>query len=125
MDDQEFFDALHQLWSKTTGAGNLHWTEVPMEDKDAFGVVASGGVLAEFKPVLEGATEEDARFTAFVHGALPEIVRRIQDAIDESDRLDVEKDDLIGRIADLEMEADGLRQHIDGLLQRIADLEGR
>ncbi|WP_280350436.1 hypothetical protein [Nocardia abscessus] len=121
MDDREFFDALHQLWSKTTEAGGLWFAKV----NDLIGgycIMTQDVTPADAdRPGLEIADfmrEEDAQFIAFVHGALPEIIRRTHDAIDESDRLDVEKDDLIGRIAELEMEVDRLRDVIE-------EMEGR
>jgi FtsZ-binding cell division protein ZapB len=109
MDDQEFFDKLYQLWSKTTQAENGFWA--PREDQSftdgSWEVFTEEGDKTYF--VASFMTEEDANFLATMHGALPELVRRLQDAIDESDRLDCEKDELIAINAGLEMEIDGLK----------------
>jgi hypothetical protein len=116
MDDREFFDKLYQSWSKTSGAENTFW--MPEENESFPGTYLLVATDSGDKRihVADFLNETDGDFIASVHGALPEIVRRVLDAIDESDRLDAEKDDLHVRIAELEMEADALQA-------RIAELE--
>jgi hypothetical protein len=115
MDDQEFFDKLYQLWSKTTQAENGFWA--PREDHSftdgSWEVFTEEGDKTYF--VASFMTEEDANFLATMHGALPELVRRLQDAIDESDRLDCEKDELIAINAGLEMDIDAKNDRIKEL----------
>lgn len=113
MDDREFFDKLYQSWAKTSGAENTFW--MPDENESfppLFELVATDSGDTRI-PIADFLREEDADFIASVHGALPEIVRRVHDAIDESDRLDAEKDDLHLRIAELEMEIDRLTKELE------------
>lgn len=105
MDDQEFLDALYQLWAKTTGetwgAEELDGTWA-IHARDESGSIG----IADFLP------EDDAKFIAFVHSVLPEIVRRLQDALDEADRLDAEKDELIAINYGLEMDLQAMREAV-------------
>ncbi|MGW6624264.1 hypothetical protein ACWF99_23870 [Nocardia sp. NPDC055002] len=108
MDTREYFDTLHQLWSKTTyatfdGLWLAHEAEV---------MAAAEG---NDKLVATQVDPFDAQFIATVHGALPSIIRLVHDALDEADRLDAEKDDLHSRIAELEMEITELNKHINDL----------
>ena len=108
MDDREYFDQLYQLWSNTTYAtDDSVW--LVQEDEGfpnlRFLKAAKQGSV---KPVADFLDENDAQFITTMHGVLPELVRRLNDALDEADRLDVEKDELHGRIMELEQETEAL-----------------
>lgn len=103
MDDRDFFDHLYQLWSKTTGAQDMYWMPVQDElhnDSDIFAV----GEDEQKKLVASFLSDEDADFITAIHGCLPDLVRRLNAALDEADRADHERDSRECRIAELEME---------------------
>ncbi|GAB2709649.1 hypothetical protein [Nocardia thraciensis] len=118
MDDQEFFDALYQLWSKTSGAEERTWFAKENDIIDGYCIMTEDATPAEAgsASIADFMHEADAKFIAFVHGVIPELVRRTQDALDESDRLDAEKDELIAVQYGLEME-------IERMTARILELE--
>lgn len=96
MDDRDFLDTLYQTWGKTTGAEDTYWIvehdEGSLEDGlDPWGVwaVQESG---ERKFVGSFEKEEDADFTASMHGCLADLVRRLHSALDEADRLDEARD---------------------------------
>ncbi|WP_078323649.1 hypothetical protein [Mycobacteroides salmoniphilum] len=112
MEDREFFDLLYQRFTKTTDAEDSYWMYEeeldPVLDVRVFNIFA---VPSEEDRTFVGSvdSEEDAEFITAVHGCFPDLVRRLHDAVDESDRLDEERDnqevriaDLIGEVRDLE-----------------------
>lgn len=113
MEDRDFFSLLYQQFTKTTGAEKKYW--MPEEDTDYFAEgpgtynIWAVGEDDEREPVAFGLSEEDADFITALHGCLPDLTRRLLEAVDESDRLDEERDnqevriaDLIGEVRDLE-----------------------
>lgn len=106
MEDRDFFDTLYNIWTNTTGAEDSFW--MPEEDEGFPGrfniwAVPQSGTR---KPVASFVTDEDADFITAVHGCLPDLIRRLIDALDEADRLDHRVDDQTGWIADLCQEID-------------------
>jgi hypothetical protein len=110
---REFLDILHQHWARTSGAEKCFW--MPEE----------GAVVADVEWDLYAVDENqekkhlglfwneaDADFITAVHGALPDLIRRLHIAIDEADRLDEEKDGVMREYADLALENQGLRSQI-------------
>lgn len=93
MDDEEFFDKLYQVWAQSGSDG---W----MIDDD--GVIKSISTDGEFQEIAIAATPEIAHFITVAHGIIPELIEKAGAAFDESDRLDEEKDALIGQIMKLE-----------------------
>jgi len=96
MDDRSFFDHLHQLFSRTTGAEDRYWR--PLEDEHR--IVAVGEDDHDW--VAAGVSVADMDWICAVHGCFPDLVRRLHTALDEADRLDRERDDLVARIIELE-----------------------
>ncbi|WP_078344854.1 hypothetical protein [Mycobacteroides chelonae] len=120
MDIREFLDELYQLYTKSTGAENMYWMPERNEDDDTndnytFDVYAVG---EDQKKMFVGGlrNEEDVDFVTAIHGALPDLVRRTHEALDEADRLDEQRDEQEIRIA-------GLEETIDELNGRINELE--
>lgn len=114
MDIREFLDELYQLWAKTTGAENQYWMP---EDSDIHGQIIWAVNEEQAKsPVASFMSDADASFVTAIHGALPDLVRRTHEALDEADRLDEQRDEQEIRIA-------GLEETIDELNGRINELE--
>lgn len=96
MEDREFFDTLYKTWTQTTGASNTYWIveydegsyEDVMEHWTVWAVPEEGEriFIGDFE------REEDADFTAAMHGCLADLVRRLHTALDEADRLDEARD---------------------------------
>ena len=119
MEDLDFFDLMYQKWSKTTEAEEDYWMYEPDEHHYAGGphtfAVYSVGQDQEKTFIASFEKDEDADFITAVHGCFPDLIRRLRDAIDESDRLDYRHDAQECRVAELEMENDELRSVIDSL----------
>lgn len=116
MDDREFFDHLYQLWSKTTNAAGSYW--MPQEYVDGTG---RWKLYAVEPPEEEGEEpkktliaselrEVDADFISGIHGCVADLVRRLNDALDEADRADYDRDERECRLAELEMEVQELKE---------------
>ncbi|AGK87968.1 hypothetical protein M041_gp51 [Mycobacterium phage Severus] len=113
MEDREFFDLLYQHWSKTTGAHDTYW--MPEEDESfpgLFSIIAVGKDESR-KPVASFLKEEDADFITAMHGCLADLVRKLNDALDEADRADYDKDSRECRMAELELENAELRRQLN------------
>ena len=115
--DEEFFDELYRLWSKTTQAEGSYWMPEEFEDRSGrFKIYAvpdeEGG---QRKLVATGVSDNDAEFITGIHGALPELIRVLYAALDEADRADYDKDSRECRIAELEMELIDMKQIIANL----------
>jgi hypothetical protein len=135
MEDREFLDNLYGLWAKTTGSADRYWmpeqddscSEPPYEPKwDLYAV----NEQQERTWLGWLPSEIDADFVAGVHGALPDLIRRLHIAIDEADRLDEEKDGLVREYANLAQENQDVRAElhkchgtIAGLHSQIGSLE--
>lgn len=89
MDDRAFFDALFQLWAKTTHAEDGYWEPARYGEEWAVWSVAKD----HRQLIAVGLSERDAEFVAGVHGVLPDVVRLVRAALDEADRLDARFDE--------------------------------
>ncbi|SLG47299.1 hypothetical protein [Mycobacteroides abscessus] len=122
MDIREFLDELYSLWAKTTGAEDHYWmsrTEHEFQGVGMlFGIRAVGTEQDELVVADTSGfdNEADVDFITAIHGALPDLVRRTHEALDEADRLDLQRDEQEIRIARLE-------ETIYELNGRINDLE--
>ena len=96
MRDRDFFDHLYMLFGRTTGAGERYWRPVESEHR----IVAVGP--DDEDGVAAGVSAADMEWITAVHGCFPDLVRRLHEALDEADRLDRERDDLVARIIELE-----------------------
>ncbi|SKM99004.1 Uncharacterised protein [Mycobacteroides abscessus subsp. massiliense] len=120
MDIREFLDELYSLWAKTTGAEDRYW--MPERNEDGYTnvnyVFDICAIDEEQKKRFVGGfqKEVDVDFITAIHGALPDLVRRAHEALDEADRLDERRDEQEIRIA-------GLEETIDELNGRINELE--
>ncbi|UJD20877.1 hypothetical protein SEA_ZIMMER_39 [Mycobacterium phage Zimmer] len=116
--EHDFFDILYQQWSKTTWAENSYW--LPEEDASfpgSFNIVAADSSDNHTrKPVAAFLAEEDADFICGLHGAIPDLIRRLHEALDMADRKDTANDLAQGQLAETLLENNGLKD-------RILDLE--
>ena len=113
--EDEFFDELYQLWSKTTGAGDRFWMPEhigdPTHRHNVYAVAEDGSKTL----VARDMPEVDAEFVAGLHGALPDLIRRLHDAVSEADQFDHDRDSRECRIAELELELMEMKQIISNL----------
>ncbi len=124
MDTKEFLDVLYAGWSKTTGAENRYYV-VELDPEPYEEICPPWGVYAVAQDesrewVASFANEHDADWFASLHGAFADLVRQVHTSLDEAERLDVERDELVCRIAVLEMEAEQLEEYkhkYEGLCQ--------
>ena len=108
--DAEFFDELYQLWSKSSWAEHGFW--MPQEYVDGTGRFKLYAVNPEDdskKLIASELSDEDADFISAIHGALPDLVRLLHQALDEADRADYDRDSRECRIAELELQVQELR----------------
>ncbi|ADB93734.1 hypothetical protein REDROCK_41 [Mycobacterium phage RedRock] len=130
--DHDFFDVLYQQWTKTTDAESSYW--VVEEDKDhyAFGpgtfnvwAVDANNPDAPRKFIASFEREEDADFTAGINGAIPDLIRRLHEAIDEAVRKDEANDIAQGQLADALLENIGIRAEMHDLEVALAEANDR
>lgn len=121
-DDRTLFDEVYQLWAGTTGAEKTYWMPVHVGD---YGDGLNWDLQA-VNPTDDSKTyigsfkeEKDAEFVAGIHSVIPDVVRRLHDAVDEAVRADERRDELEGWVADLKLENDGLRDQICELERRL------
>lgn len=103
MEDREFFDTLYTTWTQTTRAEDTYW--VVEHDKGSYEDILDPwqvwAVPEEGERIFIGSfeREEDADFTAAMHGCLADLVRRLHMALDESDRVDLARDEAENALA--------------------------
>ena len=109
MDDREFFDTLFQMWASTTRAANSFWgyEETLEEQFDLFATTEQEKIFIGYME-----SDADADFLTAIHGCLPDLVRKLHSALDESDRLDYEMDLMQDKIGQLETEISQLKQQL-------------
>ncbi|ASR77145.1 hypothetical protein KIV66_gp37 [Mycobacterium phage MyraDee] len=115
MEDREFFDHIYQVWSKTTGAKDKFWMPEEYTDRSGRWKVYAVDDEQQRTLIAEGMNEPDSDWLTAAHGCFGDLIRRLGDALDEADRLDAEKDELIAIHAGLEMEIDELHSRIEAL----------
>ncbi|QNJ56987.1 hypothetical protein SEA_DELORIS_37 [Mycobacterium phage Deloris] len=111
--DHEFFDILYQQWTKSTMAEHGYW--MPEEDESfpgSFNLIAVHQSKDERRPIAAFMDEADAEFVAGLHGAVPDLIRRLHEAIDEAVRKDEHNDIAQGQLADALLENEGLKAQI-------------
>ncbi|QDF15823.1 hypothetical protein SEA_KIPPER29_41 [Mycobacterium phage Kipper29] len=123
--DHDFFDILYQQWAKSTMAEFGYWmpeeARVPsiFETDNGhwdFNVYAVNQETNAKELVATGLSEDDADFICGLHGALPDLIRRLHEAIDDATRKDEANDIAQGQLAEALLENHALRE-------RIVDLE--
>lgn len=111
MEDREFFDYLYQLWSKTYGAKDMFWMPVETQiGEDSFWEVYAVDDKQEQHFIASFQSDEDADFITAMHGCIPDLVRRLHEALDEADNADYDRDSRECRIAELELELHELKK---------------
>lgn len=108
MDDLEFFDTLYQGWSKTTGAEDMYWE--PELYQGQCHVIWAVDQDGNRKRVATGMTESDAAWITALHGCFADLTRRLHQAVDEAERFEIEKDNVICEMAQLAEENNNLRE---------------
>jgi hypothetical protein len=114
VEDREFFDTLFQLFTQTTGAEDTYWSYAETEDEPGYTVYSVGESSEHIIGYVE--SEADAEFITAIHGCLPDLVRRLHMALDESDRADYDRDSRECRIYELEIELSELKSDLEGLI---------
>ena len=89
-DEHEFFDILYQQWSKTTGADDTYW--MPEVLTGMYDITSVNPETQARRTVATCLTEEDADFIAGIHGAVPDLIRRLHEAIDDAERANVDRE---------------------------------
>ncbi|AXH48813.1 hypothetical protein SEA_STEAMY_38 [Mycobacterium phage Steamy] len=116
--EHEFFDVLYQQFSKTTEAETSYW--MPQEDESFPGTWTIWAVdMADTHkktPIASFLSSEDADFITGLHGAVPDLIRRLHEALDLADRKDTANDIAQGQLAEALLENNGLKD-------RLVDLE--
>ncbi|AHJ86652.1 hypothetical protein CRB1_41 [Mycobacterium phage CRB1] len=118
--DHEFFDILYQQWTKSTLAEHGYW--MPEEDTSfpgSFNLIAVHQSKDERRPIAAFMDEADAEFVAGLHGAVPDLIRRLHEAIDEAVRKDEQNDIAQGQLADALLENEGLKEQIRELERQL------
>jgi chromosome segregation ATPase len=123
MNDDDFFDLLYQQFTKTTGAESRYWMPEPFDESSGRNRIYAVAEDQSRKLIASGLKTEDADFITAIHGCLPDLIRKLQDSLDEAGRLDREKDELIGQVAELERGADEMAATIFSYAERIKGLE--
>ncbi|QBJ00225.1 hypothetical protein SEA_PHARAOH_36 [Mycobacterium phage Pharaoh] len=111
--EHDFFDILYQQWSKTTWAETSYW--MPEEDRSfpgSFNIVAQSQTEDAKKPLAAFLSEEDADFICGLHGAIPDLIRRLHEALDMADRKDTANDLAQGQLAEALLENHALREQV-------------
>ena len=116
MDEREFLATLYQEWSKTTGAENQYWMPVELPNNPGRFKILAVDQDDRKTAVATLLTEADAAWITALHGSFGDVYRRVLEAFDEADGLDLELDKQIGTVAELSI-------HIDELRERNAQLE--
>ncbi|AFI24947.1 hypothetical protein [Mycobacterium phage SWU1] len=110
--DHEFFDILYQQWSKTTWAANSYW--MPEGDERRGYTILAVDQAKDEKRIIADliATEADADFICGLHGAIPDLIRRLHEAIDEATSKDEARDRAEANLAEAYLENQGLQERI-------------
>ncbi|AOT24960.1 hypothetical protein PBI_KALPINE_40 [Mycobacterium phage Kalpine] len=121
-EDHQFFDELYQQWTKTTMAEHGYWMPEEVEPPsicetdtglDGFVIWAVDQANPENRELVAShLSEADADFITGLQGALPDLIRRLHEAIDEAVRKDEANDIAQGQLADALLENQGLKAQI-------------
>lgn len=117
--DHDFFDILYQQFSHTTAAETSYWmprkiTVGPDILWEVYAVEQEGDREELFVATFN--SEEDADFVCGLHGALPDLIRRLHESIDKAERMDTARDQAE------EVAAEAVLENL-ALQEQIAELE--
>jgi hypothetical protein len=119
MEDRDFFDLLFQQFAKTTRAEDTYWMTYEVPDKGSWSVHAAD--KDDVRTIIAtNLSEVDADFITAVHGCLPDLVRRLHDALDEADRADSNRDEREQEVFRLALENQELREECARLEEILA-----
>lgn len=119
MTDDEFFEHLLDLFSITTGAEDTYW-DYQDTGETGFDIHSCGqDEQREFVGYFDN--EADADFVTAIHGCLPDLVRRLQNAIDTAEKYEMAHDQCQRELAEAEIEIAELKQLVT---EYEADLQG-
>lgn len=96
VNDDEFFTALLDAHTATTGAEDSYWEPKQMGDTWNVYAVGENSTL-----VAVALTKPDAEFLCAMHATLPDIVRRLKQALAEAEKADEDRDKREQLIAEL------------------------
>lgn len=113
--DKEFFDELYQQWALTTKAATHYWMPEAYTDPSGRWKIFAVNQEGERKLVASELSEADADFISGLHGALPELIRRLHDAVDEASAKDEARDMAEAQLGDAWLENMGLRAELHEL----------
>ncbi|AOZ61279.1 hypothetical protein SEA_DARTHPHADER_39 [Mycobacterium phage DarthPhader] len=120
--EHEFFDVLYQQWSQTTDAETGYW--MPEENSGIIDIVAVDQAgSADRKLIASDVSESDADFICGLHGAIPDLIRRLHEALDLADRKDTANDIAQGQLAEALLENHGLKDRIHDLERQLDAVE--
>lgn len=110
MTDEEFFQHLYDLFSYTSGAEDRYWEFRGDSDEgwDVHAVDQDGDsyFVAYFDK------EVDADFVTAIHGSLPELIRRLEDAIYKADMYELAHDQCQRELYEAEKEINRLKEQL-------------
>jgi hypothetical protein len=122
MDDRDFFDHLFQQFARTTGAEDTFWMPEVSEEFPGLYNISSVDERQKKHPVASYLVEVDADFITAIHGCMPDLVRRLHDALDEADHADSNRDEREQEVFRLALENQELRQQIEAFRSKAADV---
>lgn len=121
--DDEFFSILYQQWAMTTGAKNHYYGVADRGDTCdeavRYQVYAAETESGGQRYIAGFYSEADADFFAGMHGALPDLIRRLHDLNDEAESKDAARDRAEALNADLALENMGLAERIRELERKL------
>ncbi|QGJ89739.1 hypothetical protein SEA_SUPERCHUNK_39 [Mycobacterium phage Superchunk] len=118
--DHEFFDILYQQWAKSTWAEHRYWMpELDNDENIPWQIFAVDHVTKERTWIGSVFNEADADFIAGLHGAVPDLIRRLHEAIDEATSKDEARDRAEANLAEAYLENQGLREQITELEKQL------
>jgi len=108
--DEEFFAHLLDLWGSTTGAENTYWDF----RSDGYGGWDVHSTSQDGSTTFVGYfdKEVDADFVTAIHGCLPDLVRRLENAIDKANMYELAHDTCQRELYESELEIDRLREQL-------------
>lgn len=116
MQDEDFYDLLYQLWTKTTGASDSYWK---YEDDDPAGSIYVVEKDGWEQPVANHLSLADREWITAVHGCFGDLYRKLKDLEDENARLDEKHDQAQADILDLVKENQQMTDELGMIYDRL------
>jgi hypothetical protein len=108
--DEEFFQHLYDLFSYTSGVEDHYWDYRGDDDEgwDVHAVNQDGD--SQFVGFFD--KEADADFITAIHGALPDLIRRLEDAIYKAEMYELAHDQCQRELFESEKEVGKLKEQL-------------